>query len=103
MPPGTAVNAAFAELAVALASTSTMPAAVAPLNMPTSPSGCSWFCPDDGPTIMGNFIFTPSSSDDRSTCDSGMGARVGTISTQSKAWRFRRKVNSDPSPWAVYS
>ena len=42
-------------------------AAVAPLNIPISPSGCSCPCPVEGPTMMGNFSFTPSSSDDRSS------------------------------------
>ena len=86
MPPGEA-GATFSTgvLVLTLNIISVFDAAVAALNIPISPSGFSGTIAADGATMMGNFIFTPSNSDDRSTCDAGTAVRAGRMSTQSYA------------------
>ena len=84
MPPGAAgATWATGVLVLMLSIISVFEAAVAALNIPISPSGCRGTIAAVGATMIGNFIFTPSSSDERSTCDAGTGARAGTMSTQS--------------------
>ncbi len=75
-------------------------AAVAARCIPASPSGCSGTIAAVGATMIGYFIFSPSSSVDRSTRERSIGL-PGTMSTQSNASRLRRSVNSEPSPCAV--
>ena len=72
MPPGAAgATWVTGVLVLMLSIISVFEAAVAALNIPISPSGCRGLIAAVGATMMGNFIFTPSNSDERSTCDAG--------------------------------
>ena len=77
-------------------------AAIAPLKVPISASGCRRLWVAEGETKIGNAIFVP-----RISVAVWMGpapsTRLGTRSTQSKACRLRRSVNSPSVPYAMLS